>query len=194
MGTKIDMTGKKINKLTVLSISNNRTASGSIKWICKCECGNICEVDGTRLRNGKAKSCGCASKQALKIGQGNNFKDLSGKKFGKIKVLNRIENKIYKNRSFVQYKCQCECGRYLNVIGCNLSSGNTQSCGKCNENSHGNLKIDNILTKANIPFQREKRFNTCKDKMPLPFDFYVNNQYLIQYDGNYHFIEKKYYF
>ena len=34
MGTKIDMTGFQINHLKVIKISENRTASGSIKWIC----------------------------------------------------------------------------------------------------------------------------------------------------------------
>ena len=191
MGTKIDMTGQVINKLTVLSMSTKRTASGSIKWVCKCECGNICEVDGTRLRNGLAKSCGCESKKALEKGRGLNFKDLSGKTFGKLKVLKRIEDKIYKDRSFVQYECECQCGRHIKVISDNLKSGNTQSCGLCKENSHGNIKIDEILTKANIHFEREKRFDTCKDKTMLPFDFYINNEYLIEYDGNYHFDEKQ---
>ena len=94
MGTKIDMTGQKINKLKILSISSNRTASGSIKWICQCDCGNICEVDGTRLRSGKAKSCGCESKKALEKGRGLNFQDLTNQKFGELKVVERIEDKI----------------------------------------------------------------------------------------------------
>ena len=37
MGARIDMTNFQINKLTVLHISDNRTASGCIKWVCKCE-------------------------------------------------------------------------------------------------------------------------------------------------------------
>lgn len=190
MGTKINMTGKIINKLTVLSMSNNRTPSGSIKWICKCECGNICEVDGVRLRSGKAKSCGCESVKALEKGRGLNFKDLSGQIFGKLKVLKRIEDKIYKERAFVQYECECECGNHVKVISDNLKSGNTQSCGLCGKNSHGNIKINKILTDANIPFEREKKFNNCKDKSLLPFDFYVNNQYLIEFDGKQHFTEE----
>lgn len=64
---------------------------------------------------------------------------------------------------------------------------NTRSCGFCNENSHGNLKIQELLQKANIPFVREKRFEDCRDKAQLPFDFYVNNTYLIEYDGRQHF-------
>ena len=38
-----------------------------------------------------------------------------------------------------------------------------------------------------INYEQEKRFDSCKDKSYLPFDFYVNNQYLIEYDGKQHF-------
>lgn len=191
MGSKIDMTGQVINKLTVLSISDNRSASGSIKWICKCECGNICEIDGCRLRNGKAVSCGCESKKALLKGRGIKFNDLTGQTFGRLKVLERCEDKIFiNNRVSVQWLCQCTCGRTTKVLSSNLITGNTQSCGLCGEKSHGNNKIDQLLTIANIPFIREKRFESCKDKAMLPFDFYVNNKYLIEYDGNYHYKEK----
>ena len=188
MGTKIDMTGFKSNHLTVLHISDKRTASGSIKWVCQCDCGKICEVDGTRLRSGMAKSCGCESKAALLKGRGNLFQDLTGQRFGALTVKKRCENfKYTSGTEVVQWLCQCDCGKETKVLAVNLTTGNTQSCGKCKENSHGNLKIDQILTQANIPFTREKRFNTCKDIGYLRFDFYVNNTYLIEFDGRQHF-------
>ena len=188
MGAKIDMTGKKINNLTVLYMSDKRTASGSIKWTCQCDCGNICDIDGTRLRSGKAKSCGCKSKEALNKGRGKNFQDLTGNIYGKIQVLERAEDKEYANgRKVVQWKCKCSCNRITFITSDNLRTGNTQSCGFCNNNSHGNIKIEEILTKYNISFIREKRFETCKDKITLPFDFYVENKYCIEFDGKQHF-------
>lgn len=30
-----------------------------MRWKCKCDCGNITYVDGTMLRSGNTKSCGC---------------------------------------------------------------------------------------------------------------------------------------
>ncbi|MCM3572518.1 hypothetical protein M3172_04905 [Mesobacillus subterraneus] len=58
MGRKVEMVGKKFGRLTVLS------ESGRDKWNkpmykCVCECGNECEVNGAKLRNGNTKSCGC---------------------------------------------------------------------------------------------------------------------------------------
>ena len=35
-------------------------------WKCECECGNIAIVDGTRLRSGNTKSCGCGKYDGFK--------------------------------------------------------------------------------------------------------------------------------
>ncbi len=188
--TKYDLAGQKINHLLVLEKTENRDAAGSIKWLCKCDCGNIVEVSSTRLINGEAKSCGCLSKQALENGRGLNFQNLIGQQFGKLTVLERCEDKVFSsNRKSVQWLCQCSCGNKVKVLASNLKNGNSQSCGLCGNNSHGNIKIENLLKQANIPYEREKRFSSCKDKSYLPFDFYVNNKYLIEYDGKQHFQE-----
>ncbi|WP_049041837.1 hypothetical protein [Clostridium sporogenes] len=58
MPKSIDLTGKKFERLTVLEragISKN----GHITWKCKCDCGNETIVDGSSLRGGNTKSCGC---------------------------------------------------------------------------------------------------------------------------------------
>lgn len=53
-----DMTGLRFDRLVVLCRAGN-TPAGQAKWRCLCDCGNTTEVCGQRLRNGKAKSCGC---------------------------------------------------------------------------------------------------------------------------------------
>ena len=54
----IDMTNKKYGRLLVLSYYK-KDGGRKTKWLCKCDCGNECVVDGYRLRSGKTKSCGC---------------------------------------------------------------------------------------------------------------------------------------
>ena len=45
-----------------------------------------------------------------------------------------------------------------------------------------------------IKYEREKRFASCKNKRTLPFDFYVENKYLIEFDGIQHYSnESKFY-
>lgn len=58
-----DLTGKKIGRLTVLKLSDNEPQNGKIKWVCKCECGNIIEVFSSNLIREHTKSCGCLSKE-----------------------------------------------------------------------------------------------------------------------------------
>ena len=191
---KEDITNQKFGRLTVLYPTEERDCSGSIKWFCECSCGGYIKATLSLLKQGKIKSCGCLSKENLELGRGR-YSNLQDQKFGKLKALERCEDKIYaNNKTAVQWLCQCVCGRFTKVTASNLTTGNTQSCGFCGENSHGNTKIDILLTAANIPFVREKRFKTCKDKACLPFDFFVDDKYLIEYDGNYHFDSTKGFF
>ena len=64
MSNFIDMTGKKINDLTVLRYAGSDGRYGAL-WECQCKCGNIVKVRGSALRSNKAKSCGCSRKEKL---------------------------------------------------------------------------------------------------------------------------------
>ena len=60
----IDETGNRYGRLTVLGRDNTKSKHDA-HWICKCDCGNIFTTKGTRLRNGRCKSCGCLQKELL---------------------------------------------------------------------------------------------------------------------------------
>ena len=61
-------------------------------------------------------------------------------------------------------------------------------CPICNE-SKGEYKIRIFLTKNNISFEKEKRFDDCKYKYTLPFDFYIPKYNLcIEFDGIQHYV------
>lgn len=54
---KIDITGQRYGKLTVVEPAENvgsRTA-----WLCRCDCGRETVVRTSRLRSGHTSSCGC---------------------------------------------------------------------------------------------------------------------------------------
>jgi len=60
-------------------------------------------------------------------------------------------------------------------------------CPQCNESKGENL-IRIYLEQENIKFEREYKFNNCRNKYSLPFDFYLpNSNLLIEYDGIQHF-------
>jgi len=58
MGIRIDLTGHKYNRLTVIR-AIRKDKGGQTVWRCRCDCGNITEAQGGHLRNGQIKSCGC---------------------------------------------------------------------------------------------------------------------------------------
>ena len=53
---KIDLTGK-INRLTI--INSIRKKGHRTKYFCQCECGKHTIVEGSKIKNGSTKSCGC---------------------------------------------------------------------------------------------------------------------------------------
>ena len=124
MGRKIDLTGQTFGKLTVLEEAPERNKSGSVCWICKCECGNIVTVSGGNLRRNNTKSCGCQRKESAQA----RVVDLTGQRFGMITVKKKAVNP-YKNRH-TYWLCDCDCGKTNILIdGENLKAGRTKSCG-----------------------------------------------------------------
>jgi len=54
----LDLVGKKFGKLTVVSRSDS-DKHGKTRWNCICDCGNDCIINGSCLKSGNTKSCGC---------------------------------------------------------------------------------------------------------------------------------------
>lgn len=251
MGKKIDITGQRFGKWTVLDQSPQRSAGGTIKWICKCDCGTIKNVDGTSLRKNKSTNCGCENKKRLAklnapdlIGQkfdrltvikksternnnrilwecqcdcGNtclktttylhrsdffhscgcygkeqitnlNKKDLKGKKFGKLTVLEQTNERD--SGGNIIWKCKCQCGNITYVRTNSLTTGNTQSCG-CINYSIGEDNIKNILKENNISYCTQYTVPSLSLKK---FDFAILNSQkeiirLIEFDGEQHYTD-----
>jgi hypothetical protein len=175
-----DMTGQKFGKLTVLRPLPERAGNRQVIWECQCECGTIIKVRGDGLRTGRVVTCGSA------VCRGTE-KDMIGLKFGKLTVISKSNYKR-ENDNHTFWNCKCECGNTCMVCGQNLRNGNTTSCG-CIV-SRGEQLIGNIFEKENIIYQTQKTFDTCRfidTKALAKFDFYVNNYYLIEYDGKQHY-------
>lgn len=184
MGAFVDLTGQKFNKLTVLHKTNKRK-NGSVVWQCLCDCGNKCEVTSSSLRTGRTKSCGCLKKETDRATK-NTWIDLTGQKFGHLTVIERVESDKY---GHARWKCKCDCPLQTEIIvlADNLRRGHTQSCG-CERMSHGQMTIVKILKENNIKFEQEKIFFKFSNGHAAKFDFFVNNSYIIEYDGETHYI------
>jgi len=58
MSPKIDLTGMRFGVLVVVRQSEEKASDGHIKWVCRCDCGNIKTVTRPGLRR-RIKSCQC---------------------------------------------------------------------------------------------------------------------------------------
>lgn len=87
MGRKAkDLKGQKFDKLTVIKQVKSR--NNNSWWLCKCECGNYKEIDGSHLKRGYTKSCGCEQ--------------------GPKKKHNKCNTRIYKIWEGINYRCNCK--------------------------------------------------------------------------------------
>lgn len=121
MRKKLDIIGERYGRLIVLKeIEPNIYPR---KFLCKCDCGKEIETLMSSLRNGNTLSCGCLQRERAHKA---NFTDISNQKFERLTVLERVDN--YRER-YVVWKCKCECGNIVNVLGFNLKNGNVKSCG-----------------------------------------------------------------
>lgn len=185
MGKARDLVGQKFNRLTVLEKTNKRK-NGCIVWLCQCECGNICEISGGALTrsNHPTRSCGCLKQESDRAPKGN-VKDMTGQVFGHLTVIQRDGSD---HRGEAKWLCKCDCGNpnLISVLGSNLRTGHTTSCG-CERRSKGEIKVTNLLLENNIPFEVEYKAFKFSNNKYAKFDFYVNNQYFIEYDGETHY-------
>ena len=54
---RVDLSGQRFGKLTVLAPAEN--VGGKTAWLCRCDCGREVAVKTHHLRSGHTKSCGC---------------------------------------------------------------------------------------------------------------------------------------
>jgi len=116
---KINIAGQRFGKLTAIKDSGERSGSGSVKWLCMCDCGREATVIGSALRYGNSKSCGCSRK-------GKAIKDLTGQKFTRLTVLKDSGKR--KHRAVV-WNCICDCGEKTKATGNALIFKRIKSCG-----------------------------------------------------------------
>lgn len=117
-----DLTGMRFGSLTVTGDSGKRN-SGSILWLCRCDCGRNILAMRYQLLGGSVTSCGCKKKPSAARG---HVEDLTGQRFGRLTVTGPAE----KNRSgHVCWHCRCDCGNETVVVASRLKSGKTKSCG-----------------------------------------------------------------
>ncbi len=74
------------------------------------------------------------------------FEDLTGQKFGRLKVIKQLPSAITPKGQKVRiWECECECGTIVPIRGGHLKSGHTISCGCYLEEHKYKIKVKNII-------------------------------------------------
>ncbi|MEG0374648.1 MAG: AP2 domain-containing protein [Raoultibacter sp.] len=110
-----NLTNKQFGSLKAIKQTDKRS-HGSIVWLCKCKCGNMCEVSARNLIQEHVKSCGCAKGTPIKKGD-------------KFDALTAIEIVDHDKFGMAIWLCECTCGKSTRVRAGALRSGGTTSCG-----------------------------------------------------------------
>ena len=161
-------------------ILNDFKKNNRVYCKCQCECGKIFKARKDNIKSGHTKSCGCLSSRA--------GKNLLNQVFNHLTVIEKTEKRNIAGNIIWKCKCNCSNNSIIEVDTHSLLSGATQSCGCLT--SKGEEKIAALLSQHNIPFVKQKTFETCKfpnSGYLAKFDFYVNNKYIIEFDGIQHF-------
>ena len=124
--------GKRYGRLTVLERAGT-DSSKHVTWRCQCDCGNIIEARGSRLRSGEKVDCGCQKK--------HGFIDETNNRYGRLTVLKLSEERD-KDRH-IKWDCVCDCGNKITVNASSLRQGKTQSCGCLLEETRGQSLVIN---------------------------------------------------
>lgn len=65
-----------------------------------------------------------------------NFIDMTGQRFGRLLVLEKAESHVKPSGGkMAMWKCKCDCGNIVTVLGASLRRGDTTSCG-CYRDEH----------------------------------------------------------
>lgn len=89
----------------------------------------------------------------------------------------------------ITVRCR-KCGYVWTLNAQSLKSNGTR-CKKCSYTYKGEDRIIDILQNLNCEYIHQYKFKDCRNKRPLPFDFYLPNYNLcIEFDGEQHYKPK----
>lgn len=97
---------------------------------------------------------------------------------------------VYKGLEYdITVRCK-KCGNIWTLNANSLKINGTR-CKKCSFTYKGEDKIIKVLQELNCNFIHQYKIKDCKDKKPLPFDFYLPDYNLcIEFDGQQHYEAK----
>jgi len=145
--------GTRIGRLTVVEKLIEKTKNGSLKYLCKCDCGNQKIIKGANLYSTKTikatQSCGCLQRESIKL----IFKDLEiieiGSRVGQVTILKELE--IRNKNGSKYFLCKCDCGKEIKTTATRLRIKHKSSAKYSTIESCGCLRSERRLSGGKNP-------------------------------------------
>lgn len=181
----------KINKKSFYPISNQKYVGSTSKMKFKCEKCHKDEMPFVSCWTDIQSGRGCGICSSTQIGKYNNLeylypeisKEWDYSKNGKItpsEVPSHTDKKFW-------WKCLDCKNSYIRSVSHKTASGRIGCCPYCIE-TRGEKIIRRKLESNKINIISQYRFKDCKNKNPLPFDFYLPDYDMcIEYHGRQHY-------
>ena len=176
MSAFIDLTGKTFGHLTVLCRANDKILRNGVKkpmWLCQCDCGNIKEILGESLRNGKTTSCGCHRGDSLIA-----YSTKHGKRYERIySIFCDIKKRCY-NPNSIGYKnygekgiriCDEWLGDFESFYTWSMEHGYPDTLTIDRIDSSGNYEPSNCRWIPMAEQYKNKQSNWWKQPLPEPY-------------------------
>ena len=99
--------------------------------------------------------------------------DLTGQKFGRLRVLNRGDDYISSSGDkYVRWVCECECGNIKNIFGTCLRNGTTKSCGCLKKDLDKHKFVTHGDSNAHLYYVWRGMRNRCTSKASRIYKYY----------------------
>lgn len=134
----MNLIGQKFGKLLVVG-KHPEKKHRSIRWVCKCECGNIKILKTSQLSSGDYKSCGCSSKEFQQIARDKRY-DITGQRFGKLTAIKKISTS---GPSVWEFKC--DCGSLIELRTQSVITHGVKSCKDCKGKDITGLRFGQLI-------------------------------------------------
>ena len=154
----------------------------------RCQIHGVQKITADNMLQGhKCYYCG-------RMDVGDKLRNSTSKVITDIESINN--NKLLNPYDYVDGKTSnlrilCSCGNTFTVSYNNYIKKGVCRCKTCSsKTSNGEKMIEDILDNMFVEYKREYRYCDCRDKKPLPFDFYLPDyNKIIEFDGKIHFEE-----
>ena len=150
----INMAGQKYGRLTIIKEAPKEEGrGGSVRWVCKCDCGTECVKNGSSIREGWTKSCGCliGEHKRKKFGESDFNSIFRGYQEG------AKSRRLQFSLTFEQFRQLTSCSCYY----CGAPPSNRRK--RCS-NSYGQLPYNGIDRKDNsLGYTVDNSVPCCKN-------------------------------